>query len=102
MLHDKSPDIRFHVSVALWAVDKNEAVIPVLAGLLNEDDAQLVRATAAQLGDIGPDAKEVLPALRSALKKASSENQMMTGLPGLSDAAVVANAIKAIESGPKK
>lgn len=101
MLRVKNPDLRFHVSAALWAVDKNEAVIPVLAALLNENDAQLVRATAAQLADIGPDAKEALPALRSALKKASSEIPMLPGL-ALSDAAVVANAIKAIESAPKK
>jgi HEAT repeat protein len=69
LLTHADPSIRLQAARTLWAVDKNPAAIPALAGLLKGDDHRLGEAAAEALGEIGPDAKDALPALKAVLPK---------------------------------
>jgi HEAT repeat protein len=64
--HD-DPAVRGDAAVALWRIDKNTAGVPVLAALLSAKDRVIAEPAAQALGEIGPDAKEALPALAKAL-----------------------------------
>jgi HEAT repeat protein len=77
LLRHEDPVTRYYAVVLSWKVDRNKDAIPVLAGLLREEGTltdspagarqdYLAVAAAAALGEMGPDAKEALPALREA------------------------------------
>ena len=63
-LKDVDPEVRYRAAVALWEIEKNKAVIPALIDLVRLHDQYIAPRAAAMLGEIGPDAKEALPALR--------------------------------------
>jgi HEAT repeat protein len=67
LLKHQNPDLRCDAAIALWKIEKNEAVIPILVGLLQttQDYPGAARIAAEALGDIGPCAKGALPALES-------------------------------------
>lgn len=71
LLRSDQPCIRFHSAVMLWKIEKNPASVPILAALLSENDDQLKHVVMESLGEIGPDAKEALPALRDAISNRS-------------------------------
>jgi HEAT repeat protein len=69
---------RYRAAVMLWKLEKNPVVVPVLVGLLTaepkleptyarEVQENLAADAAKLLGEIGPSAKEALPALREAV-----------------------------------
>jgi HEAT repeat protein len=74
-------EARYRAAVLLWKLEKNPAVVPALAGLLKakatinpgairsteEVQANFAADAAKLLGEIGPSAKEALPALREAV-----------------------------------
>jgi HEAT repeat protein len=68
-LHDSVLRVRVESAVAIWRIDRRGLrVIPVLTEALADPD-EIIRWLAADcLGDIGPDAKEAVPALRRALQ----------------------------------
>jgi HEAT repeat protein len=66
-LRDKQPQVRLSAAWALWKVNPQDAEpsVRMLAKLLNSEQTQFVRQQAAQrLREIGPTAREALPALR--------------------------------------
>jgi HEAT repeat protein len=68
-LHDSVPRVRVEAAVAIWRIDRriNRVLSPLIGALKDSDE--LVRWIAADcLGDIGPDAREALPALKAALE----------------------------------
>jgi hypothetical protein len=68
LLQHKDPQIRYWTAGLLWNIEKNRAVVPVLVGLLNENEQRLVKQSATLLGEMGTDAKEALPALKTTLR----------------------------------
>jgi HEAT repeat protein len=67
LLQDQSPELRYNAAVALWKIEKHDAVIPILTELLENKEISLsVSEKAAKtLGEIGPCAKGALPALEA-------------------------------------
>lgn len=92
LLKFDDPEMQYQVATLLWKLEKNQAAITTLAELLKRDPvvtpenfpqstvpgtipgekSNLALNAAKMLGEIGPDAKEALPALREAI---------LTGLP---------------------
>ena len=69
VLRDDNPKVRLAAAIALWKIEKNTAVVPVLARLLGEADADgdrewIAYQAAETLGEMGPAAREALPELR--------------------------------------
>ncbi len=75
LLKHENLEIRRDAAIVLWKVEKNVTAIPVLASLLKEDNTALVMSAAYALGQIGPDAREALPALKTALNHADMNVQ---------------------------
>jgi HEAT repeat protein len=67
LLKHEKPDIRRDAAITLWKVEKNVTAIPVLAALLKEEDANLAMSAVRALGEIGPDARGALPAIKELL-----------------------------------
>ena len=76
-LKDGDPKVRSAAAITLGKIDpenKKEAV-DALIGVLKNDKALAVREAAAQgLGQMGPDAREAVPALREAAKSAGKKD----------------------------
>jgi HEAT repeat protein len=68
-LHDEDLHVRVEAGIAIWRIDKRAGrVLPVLAEALQSDD-EVLRWTAAEcLGEMGPDARDAVPALLEALR----------------------------------
>jgi len=65
-LRNEDPEDRLNAALGLWKIEKNgRLVVPVLTALLREYDFVASRAAEA-LGEIGPDARAAIPALRLA------------------------------------
>jgi HEAT repeat protein len=60
--------VRVEAAVALWKIDRKGAVvIPALIKALGDDNEMLCWIAADCLGQMGPEAREAVPALRQAL-----------------------------------
>ncbi len=70
-LTTNEPLLRACVADALWRIEKDVSVVPVLIAIVN-DGPNWSAPAAEVLGEIGPDAKPALPALRKALTSADS------------------------------
>jgi HEAT repeat protein len=67
-LWDADPAVRVEAAVALWKIDRKGAVvIPALIKALGDDNEMLCWIAADCLGQMGPEAREAVPALRQAL-----------------------------------
>jgi HEAT repeat protein len=67
-LYDPDPAVRAEAAVALWKIDRQaEAVVPALIRALGEANEFVCWIAADCLGDIGPAARDAVPALRAAL-----------------------------------
>jgi len=66
----KNAAVRIESASLLWQIDSNPApVVPVLVGLLNEDDNPFHYRTLLLLKQIGPGASNAIPALTKRLKR---------------------------------
>jgi HEAT repeat protein len=74
--HEKA-DVRRDAAITLWKIEKNVAAIEVLAAIIKEEDTNLVMSAVRALGEIGPDAREALPALKAALNHTDPSVQAM-------------------------
>ena len=70
-LWDEDPAVRVEAAVALWKIDRNKGplVIPALIKALANDNELICWIAADYLGQIGPEAREAVPALRQALRR---------------------------------
>jgi HEAT repeat protein len=70
-LWDEEPAVRVQAAAALWKVDRNKVplVLQVLTQALAEDSELVCWVAADWLGQIGPEAREAVPALRQALRR---------------------------------
>jgi len=69
-LWDDDPAVRVEAAVALWKIDrKRPPVIPVLIKALADDNELVCWMAADSLGEIGPESRQALPALRRALQR---------------------------------
>jgi HEAT repeat protein len=70
-LWDEDPAVRMEAAVALWKIDPNKGplVIPALIKALANDNELICWIAADYLGQIGPDAREAVPALQQALDR---------------------------------
>ena len=70
-LWDEDPAVRVEAAVALWKIDRNKGplVIPALVKALANDNELICWIAADYLGQIGPEAREAVPALRQALRR---------------------------------
>jgi HEAT repeat protein len=70
-LWDEDPAVRVEAAVALWKIDRTRAalVIPALIKALANDNELICWIAADYLGQIGPEAREAVPALRQALQR---------------------------------
>jgi HEAT repeat protein len=67
-LWDKDPAVRVEAAAALWKIDrKGPLVIPALVEALADDNELVCWMAADYLGQIGPEARDAVPALRRAL-----------------------------------
>jgi HEAT repeat protein len=68
-LWDEDPAVRVEAAVALWKIDRNKRplVIPALIKALADDNELICWIAADCLGQIGPEAREAVPALRETL-----------------------------------
>jgi HEAT repeat protein len=76
---DANPFVRLDSAIAIWKIEGNSApCVPVFIGLLTQRwetrHARLLRAaTAEALGEIGPDARQAIPALIQVLTSGEGE-----------------------------
>jgi HEAT repeat protein len=69
-LWDADPAVRVEAAVALWKIERSgPLVIPVLTEALEADNEMICWMAADALGQIGPEAREAVPALRQALHR---------------------------------
>jgi HEAT repeat protein len=69
-LWDRDAAVRVAAAVALWKIDRQgPVVIPALVKALADDNELLCWVAADCLGQIGPEAREAVPALRQALRR---------------------------------
>jgi HEAT repeat protein len=65
---DQSLRVRVQAAAALWRIDRRDRLaVPVLIEGVQSDDEHALWIAADCLGDIGPEAREAVPALREAL-----------------------------------
>jgi HEAT repeat protein len=69
LLQHKDPEVKLAAAHSLWRIEKNGAIVSVLAGLLKDRDRSHAASAADLLGEMGPLAKEALPALLEAANK---------------------------------
>jgi HEAT repeat protein len=69
-LRDDDPAVRLEAAMALWKIDrKGPLVIPALIRALADDNELICWIAADCLGQIGPEAREAVPALQQALRR---------------------------------
>jgi HEAT repeat protein len=70
-LWDEDPAVRMEAAMALWKIDRTKAplVIAALIKALANDNELICWIAADRLGQIGPEAREAVPALRQALER---------------------------------
>jgi HEAT repeat protein len=69
-LWDKDPAVRVEAAVALWKIDRRgPLVIPALIKALADDNELICWIAADCLGQIGPEARQAVPALQQALQR---------------------------------
>jgi len=69
-LWDQDPAVRVEAAVALWKIDRTgPLVIPVLIKALADDNELICWIAADCLGQIGPEARQAVPALQQALRR---------------------------------
>jgi hypothetical protein len=74
----KDAGIRIESASLLWRIDEDPApVVPVLVGLLNEDDHPYDYRTVLLLKQIGPGAKDAIPALTAWLNRTKRNEAFM-------------------------
>ncbi len=61
LLHSKESSVRLSAAHALWRIEKDKSIVPVLISLVEEGWEIAVRL----LGEIGPDAKAAIPVLKT-------------------------------------
>jgi HEAT repeat protein len=73
LLEDPTAAIRIHAAVSLGKIEPgNKAVVPALLELMRPSEEISVRQQAILgLRDLGPDARDAIPALREALQDSS-------------------------------
>jgi len=106
LLKHEAPQFRIEAARTLWKVEKDPAVVPVLVAIVKGDDHKLARDAAEALGEIGPAAKEALPALKALVPKDDPYTPVAAavyphGIPGAVEQAA-RDAIRKIEQKPKK
>ncbi len=69
LLNHQAPEVRLNAAIALWKIDQNPSVVPVLAGLLKEEKGTVTWSAAYALSEIGPAAKAALPELVKAFSR---------------------------------
>jgi HEAT repeat protein len=69
-LWDEDPAVRVEAAAALWKIDrKGPLVLPALIKALADDNELICWMAADYLGQIGPEAREAVTALRQALRR---------------------------------
>ena len=69
-LWDEDAAVRVEAAVALWKIDrKGPLAIPALADALADENELICWMAADSLGQIGPEAREAVPALQGALRR---------------------------------
>jgi HEAT repeat protein len=80
-LWDEDPAVRVEAAMALWKIDrKGPLVIPALVGALDDSNELICWIAAEYLGQMGPAAREAVPALRQALHRDFKLSLIKTGL----------------------
>jgi HEAT repeat protein len=69
-LRDEEPAVRLEAAMALWNIDhKGPLVVPALIKALADDNELICWIAADCLGQIGPEARDAVPALQQALRR---------------------------------
>src|SRR5262249_19434764 len=69
-LRDEEPAVRLEAAMALWKIDhKGPLVVPALNKALADDNELICWMAADRLGQIGPEARDAVPALQQALRR---------------------------------
>jgi len=70
-LWDQEPAVRVEAAMALWKIDRNNGplVIPALIKALADDNELICWIAADDLGQIGAEARQAVPALQQALRR---------------------------------
>jgi HEAT repeat protein len=69
-LWDKDPAVRVGAALALWKIDRRgPLVIPALVKALNDQNEFICWMAADCLGEMGPEAREAIPALQQAMHR---------------------------------
>ena len=113
LLKHEDAEVRLEAARALWAVENNPTVIPVFAALLKTENGYIAISAAKALGDIGPAAKEALPALKRLVPKGEPAPEPVSAVPvnvptGYEDSDLrklreaARKALQRIEGGTKK
>ena len=80
-LWDADPAVRVEAAMALWKIDrKGPLVVPALVRALGDANELICWIAADCLGQIGPEAREAVPALRQALRRDYRLSIVKTGV----------------------
>jgi HEAT repeat protein len=80
-LWDDDPAVRVEAAMALWKIDrKGPLVIPALVGALDDANELICWIAAEYLGQMGPAAREAVPALRQAMHRDFRLSLIKTGV----------------------
>jgi HEAT repeat protein len=80
-LWDEEPAVRLEAAIALWKIDrKGPLVVHVLTEALGDANELLCWLAAEYLGQIGPEARQAIPALRQALQRDFKLSLTRTGV----------------------
>ncbi|HEV3263845.1 MAG TPA: HEAT repeat domain-containing protein [Gemmataceae bacterium] len=80
-LWDEDPAVRLVAAMALWKIDrKGPLVVPALVRALDDANELVCWIAAECLGQIGPAAREAVPALRQALQRKFRISLIKTGV----------------------
>lgn len=66
-------ELRVHAAGAIWRIEKHPLALPTLTSALSDKDKWVRRDAANTLGEIGPDAVSVVPALVKVFKEDKEE-----------------------------
>ena len=78
---DEDPAVRVAAAVALWKIDRRApAVVLVLTNALADDNEIVCWMAADALGQMGPDAREAVPAIRQAMERNFKVSLVKKGL----------------------
>jgi HEAT repeat protein len=80
-LWDEDPAVRVEAAMALWKIDhKGPLVLHVLIKALDDTNELICWIAAERLGELGPEAREAIPALRQALQRDFKASLIKTGI----------------------